>query len=98
MYEKIKLIIRNTENINKGINRYQCGESKRKPTIDHMMTLNEIIWYNKYINKETYCRRPLFRTRNGPEVLFELANLPKLKNIKYLGKKIRKQVFLCFIE
>ena len=53
LYEKIKLN-RNTENINKRISRYQCGESKGKSTIDHIMTLNEIIGYNKYINIETY--------------------------------------------
>ena len=53
LHDKIKFI-RNTENINKGISKYQCGGSKGKPTIDHIMTLNEIIGYNKYINEEAY--------------------------------------------
>ena len=53
LYEKIKLA-RNEENINKGISKYQCGGSKGKSTVDHIMTLNEIISYNKYLNKETY--------------------------------------------
>ena len=53
LYEKIKLI-RNTDNINKGISKYQCGGAKGKSTIDHIMTLNETIGYNKYINMETF--------------------------------------------
>ena len=53
LYERIKLN-KNDERINKGISKYQCGGSKGKSTIDHIMTLNEIITYNKYINKETY--------------------------------------------
>ena len=53
MYERIKLT-RNNESINNGISKYQCGGSKGKSTIDHIMTLNEIISYNKYLNKETY--------------------------------------------
>ena len=53
LYEKIKLI-RNTDNINKGISKYQCGGAKGKSTIDRIMTLNETIGYNKYINMETF--------------------------------------------
>ena len=53
LYEKIKLT-RNNAIINNGISKYQCGGSQGKSTIDHIMTLNEIINYNKYINKETY--------------------------------------------
>ena len=54
LYEKIKLI-RNTDNINKGISKYQWGggRAKGKSTIDHM-ALNETIGYKKYINKETF--------------------------------------------
>ena len=53
LYERIKLN-KNNERINKGISKYQCGGSKGKSTIDHIMTLNEIINYNKYLNKETH--------------------------------------------
>ena len=53
LYEKIKLI-RNTDDINKGISKYQCGGAKGKSTIDHIMTLNETIGYKKYINMETF--------------------------------------------
>ena len=53
LYERIKLN-KNNERINKGISKYQCGGFKGKSTIDHIMTLNEIINYNKYLNKETH--------------------------------------------
>ena len=53
LYEKIKLN-RNNESISKGIIKYQCGGEKGKSNIDHLLTLNEIVEYNKYLNKETY--------------------------------------------
>ena len=53
LYENIKLN-RNNESISKGISKYQCGGEKGKSSLDHILTLNEIIEYNKYLNKETY--------------------------------------------
>ena len=53
LYERIKLT-RNNESINNGISKYQCGGSKGKSTIDHIMTLNEIISYNKYLKKHIF--------------------------------------------
>ena len=53
LYEKVKFD-RNSTKINEGTNKYQCGGVKGKSTIDHIITLNEIINYNKYLNKETY--------------------------------------------
>ena len=53
LYDKIKLA-RNTERLNIGISKFQCGGMKGKSTIDHIMTLNAIIDYNIYIGSETY--------------------------------------------
>ena len=53
LYERIKLD-RNNEKLNEGISKYQCGGTKGRSTVDHIMTLNAIIDYNKTINSETY--------------------------------------------
>ena len=53
LYEKIKLD-KNGDKLDKGISKYQCGGKKGRSTIDHIMTLNAIIDYNKTINSETY--------------------------------------------
>ena len=53
IYEKIKLK-RNTQKIENILSKYQCGGRKEKSIIDHIMTLNAVIDYNKYINTETY--------------------------------------------
>ena len=53
LYEKIKLE-RNNDKLDKGISKYQCGGKKGRSTIDHIMTLNAVIEYNKTINSETY--------------------------------------------
>ena len=53
VYEKIKQK-RNNEEFEKKVSKYQCGGRKEKSTIDHILTLNTIIDYNKYINSETY--------------------------------------------
>ena len=53
LYEKTKL--RKVENkITNKTSKYQCGGIKGKSTVDHIMTLNAIIDYNKYLNSETY--------------------------------------------
>lgn len=53
LYEKIKL--KKVENkIISQTSKYQCGGIKGKSTVDHIMTLNAIIDYNKYLNSETY--------------------------------------------
>ena len=53
IYEKIKLKKHN-DKLNEGISKYQCGGKKGRSTVDHIMTLNAIIEYNKTINSETY--------------------------------------------
>ena len=53
VYEKIKLE-KNNDKLNKGISKYQCGGKKQRSAMDHIMTLNAIIDYNKTINSETY--------------------------------------------
>ena len=53
IYEKIKQKRKNEE-IEKKVSKYQCGGRKQRSTLDHILTLNTIIDYNKYINKETY--------------------------------------------
>ena len=53
LYEKIKLN-KNEDKLNKSISKYQCGGTKGKSTVDHIMTLNAIIDYHIYINSETY--------------------------------------------
>ena len=53
VYEMIKLD-KNKEKLNNGISQYQCGGKKGRSTVDHIMTLNAIIDYNKTINSETY--------------------------------------------
>ena len=53
LYEKIKLK-RNSEKINNGKSKYQCGGTKGKSSSDNIMTLNAIIDYNKLINTETF--------------------------------------------
>ena len=53
VYEMIKLD-KNKEKLNNGISKYQCGGKKGRSTVDHIMTLNAIIDYNKTINAETY--------------------------------------------
>ena len=53
LYERIKLK-QNSEKINNGISKYQCGGTKGKSSSDNIMTLNAIIDYNKLINTETF--------------------------------------------
>ena len=53
LYEKIKLN-RNKEEIDDSISKFQCGGTKGKSTVDHIMTLNAIIDYHRYLNSETY--------------------------------------------
>ena len=53
LYEKIKLT-KYSNKINENISKYQCGGSTGKSTVDHIMTLNAIIDYHKYINVESY--------------------------------------------
>ena len=53
IYEKIKMN-KNKEKLDISITKYQCGGKKGRSTIDHIMTLNAIIEYNKTINSETY--------------------------------------------
>ena len=44
----------NNKKLREGISKYQCGGTKGRSTVDHLMTLNAIIDYNKTINSETY--------------------------------------------
>ena len=53
LYEKIKLE-QNNEKLNNEISKYQCGGKKGRSTVDHIMTLNAVIDYNRTINTETY--------------------------------------------
>ena len=53
IYERIKLNRKN-DDLNKGISRFQCGGKKGRSTIDHIMTLNSIIDYNKLLKSESY--------------------------------------------
>ena len=53
VYEKIKME-QYDEEINRGISKYQCGGKKERSAVDHVMTLNAIIEYNKSIGSETY--------------------------------------------
>ena len=53
IYERIKLNRKN-DDLNKEISKFQCGGKKGRSTVDHIMTLNSIIDYNKYLKSETY--------------------------------------------
>ena len=53
VYEKIKLD-RNCQQNSSKTDKYQSGGVKGKSTIDNIIILNEVIAYNKYLNKETY--------------------------------------------
>ena len=53
VYEKVKME-QNDEKIDRGISKHQCGGKKGRSTVDHIMTLNAVIEYNKSIGSETY--------------------------------------------
>ena len=53
LYDKIKMK-RNMDKLEQGISKYQVGGMRGKSTVDHIMTLNAVIDYNRYIGKETY--------------------------------------------
>ena len=53
LYDKVKME-RNKEKLNRGISKHQCGGMTGKSTVDHTMTLNAVIDYNRYIGSETF--------------------------------------------
>ena len=53
VYEKV-LQINNIKKYEEKVSKYQCGGRKEKMPADHVMTLNAVIDYNKFLGRETY--------------------------------------------
>ena len=53
LYDKVKMN-KNSDKLNERISKYQCGGMTGKSTVDHKMTLNAVLDYNKYLGSETY--------------------------------------------
>ena len=53
IYDKVKMT-RNSDKLDKGISKFQCGGTKERQIADHTMTLDAVIGYNKSIGCETY--------------------------------------------
>ena len=53
VYEKV-LKNNNSEKYEERVSKYQCGGRKEKAPVDHVLTLNAVIDYNKYIGRETF--------------------------------------------
>ena len=53
VYDGVKMT-RNSEKLNRGISKYQCGGMTGKSIADHTMTLDAVIGYNKSLGCETY--------------------------------------------
>lgn len=53
LFEQIR-IEKNEHKLNDGISKFQCGGMSGKSPTDHILTLNAIIDYNKYMGRNTY--------------------------------------------
>ena len=53
LFEKVK-IDRKSEDIEKGVSKFQAGGMKGKSTIDNIMTVNATVDYNMFIGSKTY--------------------------------------------
>ena len=53
IYDEVKMT-RNSDKLDKGISKFQCGGTKERQIADHTMTLDAVIGYNKSIGCETY--------------------------------------------
>ena len=53
LYDRVKMK-RKEEELSRGISKHQCGGTKGKSIIDHTMTLDAVIDYNRHLGCETY--------------------------------------------
>ena len=53
LFERIRLE-KISDKLCDGISEYQCGGVKNRSTSDHVLTLNAVVDYNRFLNTSTY--------------------------------------------